>query len=246
MSPQTQPSGGTHTALRRVPGAGCTMHRGTNRGSARHRCHKATLLPRQLPPQPCHGGDAGKGTPCQHGDPRVSPLVSLEGAGPLPPVLAAGWARASQPDVTTAAHVPLRCAMPRPGCTAMNSWPRNAHEAATANSPLTAAPAWGRRGTPCLLCPPTPRGITPVPASPGTPLRVSATETWCQPPCESHSTCPRRRVGVPRLPAPGIPATLVNHPFANAPLGCVLGPQPQSPSSGQRRPSCPGMMPDPP
>lgn len=224
-SPPAVPvSGGAHAAPRWVPGAGCTMHSGTGRGSARHRRHKAVLLPPTAATPAPPRGDAGTETPRRHRDPRASPSLSPEDAGLLPPALAAepeaGWARAPRPDVTAPAHVPQRRAMPRPGPrTAMNSWPRNAHEAAAGKQPPPCVgpghslPRRGAgRGACCLLCVPRREQLgesPPIPASPrgaGDPGGAR-----CTPRCRgwsdgaSHPAKPQHtpsaKVDVPGLPA---------------------------------------------
>lgn len=231
-SPAAAPiSWGAHAAPRRVPGAGCTMHRGTGQGSARHQHHKAALLPPAAAAPAPPRGDAGTETPHGHRDPRASPPLSPGDAGPLPPALAArreaGWARAPRPDVTAPAHVP-----PAP-CRAA-AGPAHSHElmaqecthgrrqtAARKQPPPHAGPgrspprrgAGGGHGA-CSVrpngsspgnCPPS----RPAPGEPGSwghwgePTACASTGDGAVVPAalQSCSPCPWQRVAVPGLPA---------------------------------------------
>lgn len=233
-------SGGAHAAPRcptlphagcQAPGAQCTEGpAGALPGTA---ATKPPFFLRQLPPQPRCGTE----TPHRHGDPRASPPLSPEDAEPLPPALVAGleagWARAPRPDVTAPAHVPQRCAMPRPGPrAAMNSWPRNAHEAAAASKqppphiePSHLLPRRGAGGghAACSVHPEqsSPENCAPVPASPRGDRDPRGTH--CTPQCwgwrgDASRPAKPQRVPLAKADVPGPPMVIPPRPPITSPL----------------------------
>lgn len=256
-----------------APGAQCTE--GTGRCSARHRRHKATLLPpTAAAPARCGGTrgqrpHAGTGT---HTLPRRSSRRMRgrfrrcsrhgrrqDGRGPR------GLTSPLRP------YVPQHRAMLWPGLsTAMNSWPRNVHEAAAAAATSKQPPprvAPGRSlprhgvdgGHGACSGHPKRSSAGNRPPRPGRPQGSPAAG---EPRCTSRHGGQRRGASHPAKPQHvpsaqgGCARTACGDQQRSSPLsqltsplqmhlwGTCPGPQPRPPHSGQRRRSCPGMMPD--
>lgn len=177
IPPKTQPSGGAQPAgarpdpgghPQRVPGAGHTMHRGT---AGLHQALPPQSCPSSPPAAaawPCRGGTRGQRPPPPWAQgpphcPATLPRGTRTSSAPVAPS-EAGWARAVSRRPRDSPWPPSLH-----GPAAMNSWPRNAHQAAR-QSPL---PAVGQPG-----------GMSPVLDGPPSTAQLGASAWQCQ------GTCP--------------------------------------------------------
>lgn len=179
------PPGGVTTRPHAGCQAVCTMHRAHGQGSARHRRHKTPFFPDSCRPTPGGkphtrhwGGPTGASRRMQ------SASAVLEGRrmGADGCRMGSGWAQMGAGWARAVGLSSRRGACPR---TAMNSWPRNAHEAAAAAEKTTPTPprvcGAGSLLSACSVCtaPNGPLALSGEPCG-GDPCRVQCSRSTPQ------------------------------------------------------------------